>query len=60
MAKYDPLRRVSLSPEQLEDLLEKEEQEQRRPRKVRREKRGAPNEGVRRHQPGSLPPFEEQ
>jgi len=57
--KYDPLRHVSLSPEQLEDLLEQEEREQRRPRKVRREKRNAPNEGVRRHQPGTLPPFEE-
>lgn len=57
--KYDPLRHVSLSPDQLEDALEKEEREQRRPRKVRREKRPSKNEGVRRHQPGTLPPFED-
>lgn len=57
--KYDPLKHVSMTPEQLEDALEKEEREQRRPRKVRREKRLSKNEGVRRHQPGTLPPHEE-
>jgi hypothetical protein len=58
--KYDPLKHVSLSPEQLEDALEQAEQERRQPRKMRREKKyRPPNEGVRRHQPGALPPFEE-
>ncbi len=57
--KYDPLRHVSLTPEQLEDALEKEERDQRRPRKMRREQKRQPNEGVRRHQPQAMPPFEE-
>ena len=59
MPKYEPLRHTSLTPEQLEDALENEEREQRRPRKVRREKRISKNEGIRRHQPGILPPFED-
>jgi hypothetical protein len=57
--KYDPLRHVSLTPEQLEDALEKEDQEQHKPRKMKKEKRHSPNEGVRRHQSGTLPPFED-
>jgi hypothetical protein len=57
--KYDPLRHASLSPEQLEELLDQQEQEARRPRKMKKDKRSAPNEGIRRHQPGALPPFED-
>jgi hypothetical protein len=58
--KYDPLRHVSLTPEQLEDALEKEAQTRPKVKKVRKEKKyRAPNEGVRRHQPGTLPPFED-
>jgi hypothetical protein len=57
--KYDPTRNPSLSPEQLEELLDEQAQAARRPRKMKKDKRSAPNEGVRRHQPGTLPPFEE-
>ncbi len=57
--KYDPLRHTSLSPDQLEDLLENEEQQRRRPRKMRPEKKRPPAEGIRRHQPRALPPTED-
>ena len=57
--KYDPLKHHSYTPEQLEDEMERQEQAKRRPRKMRPDKRSTPNEGIRRHQPGTLPPFEE-